>query len=229
MSRLCALVKKRGTVPNDSMPAATPKRAGRPSIRPDVRNTIRDAALTLFGERGFEATSIGDVATRADVPKANVLYYFGSKEELWREAVDTLFAEVDHFYAERLLGDLELSLAGLAHSVRIYLEACRKWPAYVQLSNLEGHADTWRMRWIAERHLRRHIASARAFYLRLMRAGVLPDIDTVFLQNLIAGGGQLLLGQYELWRAATGSDRTPEQFAEFYVDNLMKILARPAS
>lgn len=205
------------------------KRAGRPSIKKDVRALIRTEALTLFGERGFEATSVGDIAARADVPKANVLYYFGTKEDLWCEAVDTLFAEVDAFYAERWTADLEVSLAGLAVTVRVYLEACRRWPSYVQLPNLEGHADTWRMRWLAERHLRRHIASARSYYQRLMRAGVLPEIDTVFLQNLIAGGGQLLLGQYELWRAATGSQRSAEEFAEFYVENLMRMLARPHS
>ena len=211
------------------MSDTTAKKAGRPSIRPGIRDAIRDAALTLFGERGFDATSIGDIATRADVPKANVLYYFGSKEELWREAVDTLFAALDAYYADSWPVDLEASLDGLALTVRSYLEACRRWPAYVQLPNLEGHADTWRMRWIAERHLRRHIAGARAYYRRLIRAGVLPDIDTVFLQNLIAGGGQLLLGQYELWRTATQSDRTPAEFAEFYVTNLMRMLARPAA
>lgn len=223
-----SLVKRLQAVRKRGM-TQTPKKAGRPSIRPDVRRQIRSAAISLFGERGFEATSIGDVAERAAVPKANVLYYFGSKDDLWREAVDTVFEEVDEFYAQRWPADLPLTLDGLAHTVRAYLEACRRWPAYVQFSNLEGHADTWRMRWLAERHVRRHIAAARSFYRRLIRVGVLPDIDTVFLQNLIAGGGQLLLGQYELWRTATESDRSPDDFAEFYVVNLMAILARPTS
>lgn len=211
------------------MAQAPLRKVGRPSIKPDARGAIRGAALSLFGERGFEATSIGDIAALAGVPKANVLYYYASKEDLWREAVDTLFAEVDAFYAENWTTDLEVSLDGLARSVRVYLEACRRWPAYVQLPNLDGHADTWRMRWLAERHLRRHIAAARSYYRRLIRAGVLPDIDTVFLQNLIAGGGQLLLGQYELWRAATESDRSAEDFADFYVTNLVRVLARPHS
>lgn len=201
-----------------------PKKAGRPSIKPDVRATIRAAALDLFAERGFDATSVGDIAARADVPKANVLYYFGAKEDLWREAVDTLFAEVDAFYGDRWPADLPVSLESLAMTVRVYLEACRRWPAYVQLPNLEGHADTWRMRWLAERHLRRHIAGARHFYRRLMAAGILPEMDTVFLQNLIAGGGQLFLGQYELWRTATGSSASPEDFADSYVANLMRLL-----
>jgi TetR/AcrR family transcriptional regulator len=203
------------------------RKAGRPALRPDDRAAIRDQALGLFAERGFDATSIGEIAAAAGVPKANVLYYFGSKDELWREAVDALFAEVDGFYAEHWTADIPSTLDGLARTVEVYLEACRRWPAYVRLPNLEGHADTWRMRWIAERHLRRHIAGARGFYRRLIAAGVLPDMDTVFLQNLIAGGGQLLLGQYELWRTATGSDRTPAEWARFYVRNLLALLRGP--
>lgn len=203
---------------------AQPRRTGRPSILPDIRNAIRDAALALFGDRGFEATSVGDIAAKAGVPKANVLYYFGSKDDLWREAVDTLFAEVDAFYAERWPAKPEVSLDGLAQTMRVYLEACLRWPPYVQLNNLEGHADTWRMRWLAERHLKRHIAGARNYYRRLIRAGVLPDVDTIILQNLLAGGGQLLLGQYELWRTATETSNTPEQFAEAYVTDLIRIL-----
>lgn len=205
------------------------KRAGRPSILPDIRNAIREAALTLFGERGFEATSVGDIAAKAGVPKANVLYYFGSKDELWREAVDTLFAEIDAFYAEHWQVEPDASLDGLAKAMRVYLEACLRWPPYVQLNNREGHADTWRMRWLAERHLKRHIALARGYYRRLIDAGVLPDVDTIILQNLLAGGGQLLLGQYELWRAATGTLRSPEAFADAYVADMIRIIAPRSS
>lgn len=211
-------------MPNGDVAEQTRRKAGRPALRPDDRAAIRAHALALFAERGFDATSIGDIAAAASVPKANVLYYFGNKDELWRQAVDALFAEVDGFYAEHWTRAIPPTHAGLARTVEIYLEACRRWPAYVRLPNLEGHADTWRMRWIAERHLRRHIAAARGFYRRLIDAGVLPDMDTIFLQNLIAGGGQLLLGQYELWRVATGSDRTPAQWAEFYAQSLLRVL-----
>ena len=221
------LVKRPRAVPNGAMTEEPRKKAGRPALRPDDRAAIRAHALAHFAERGFDATSIGDIAAAAGVPKANVLYYFGSKDELWREAVDALFAAVDGFYAEHWTPDIPSTREGLARSVEIYLEACRRWPAYVRLPNLEGHADTWRMRWIAERHLRRHIAGARGFYRRLIRAGVLPDMDTVFLQNLIAGGGQLLLGQYELWRAATQSERSPADWASFYVGNLLALLSGP--
>lgn len=202
------------------------KKPGRPTTIPDVRDRIRDAALDLFGQRGFEGTSIGDIAALAGVAKANVLYHYGTKDDLWRDAVDHLYAEIDAFFAERLADHREVSLEAFSTGVRIYLEACLKWPPYVQLNNLEGHSNSWRMEYLAERHLRKHVLMTRMRYDQLSAAGVLPDVDPLFLQNLIAGGGQLLLGQYQLWRTATRSQQTPEQFADFYVDNLVRTFQR---
>jgi len=49
-----------------------------------TRQGILEAAFSSFSERGFAATSIGDIAKVAGVPKSLVGYHFGSKEELWQ-------------------------------------------------------------------------------------------------------------------------------------------------
>ncbi|RIV37430.1 TetR/AcrR family transcriptional regulator [Micromonospora radicis] len=51
------------------------------------RARLREAALRLFAERGFEATSVRAVATAAGLSPALVVHHFGSKEGL-RAAVD---------------------------------------------------------------------------------------------------------------------------------------------
>ena len=48
------------------------------------------AALQLFGEQGFAATRLTEVAKRAGVSKATVYLYFDSKEALLQEAVRTI-------------------------------------------------------------------------------------------------------------------------------------------
>ncbi|MDO8389521.1 MAG: TetR/AcrR family transcriptional regulator [Actinomycetota bacterium] len=48
---------------------------------------LRDAALVLFGENGFEGTSVRAIAERAGVTAGLVLHHYGSKQGL-REAVD---------------------------------------------------------------------------------------------------------------------------------------------
>ena len=50
--------------------------------RSDTKTRILDAAEKLFGEKGFDATSLRDITTQADVNLAAVNYHFQSKESL---------------------------------------------------------------------------------------------------------------------------------------------------
>lgn len=50
--------------------------------RPDTKTRILDAAEKLFGENGFDATSLRDITTEADVNLAAVNYHFQSKDSL---------------------------------------------------------------------------------------------------------------------------------------------------
>jgi AcrR family transcriptional regulator len=59
-----------------------PRRA---KIRPDEpgREKVLAAALELFGERGYHATSIADIGLRAGISKSVLYHYFGSKAGLY--------------------------------------------------------------------------------------------------------------------------------------------------
>lgn len=57
-----------------------------------VQEILRTAA-DLFGERGYHAVSLEDVAERLDVTKGSLYYYFSSKEELGTAAIETLGIE----------------------------------------------------------------------------------------------------------------------------------------
>ena len=54
----------------------------------DKKKHIINHAIELFAEKGFEGTSIRDLAARADVNVAMVNYYFGSKEKLFESLVE---------------------------------------------------------------------------------------------------------------------------------------------
>ena len=70
-----------------------PARRGRPGHSLD---TLLDAAVALFNERGYEATSVDEVATRLGVTKSAIYHHVPSKVELLRlaldRALDALFA-----------------------------------------------------------------------------------------------------------------------------------------
>src|SRR5450432_660108 len=54
----------------------------------DKKIQIINHAVELFAEKGFEGTSIRDLAARADVNVAMINYYFGSKEKLFESMVE---------------------------------------------------------------------------------------------------------------------------------------------
>lgn len=54
----------------------------------DKKTHILKTALQLFCQKGFEGTSVRDIATEADVNLAMINYYFGSKDKLFQNAVE---------------------------------------------------------------------------------------------------------------------------------------------
>lgn len=54
----------------------------------DKKEHIINHAVELFAEKGFEGTSIRDLAAQAGVNVAMVNYYFGSKEKLFENMVE---------------------------------------------------------------------------------------------------------------------------------------------
>ena len=54
-------------------------------LRRRSRERLLQAAVELVGERGYEATTLGDIADRAGSARGLVSYYFRAKEELLEE------------------------------------------------------------------------------------------------------------------------------------------------
>jgi AcrR family transcriptional regulator len=53
-----------------------------------TRQTIRDTALRLFAERGFESVTVTEVAREANVSQATVFNYFPTKEDLFYQRME---------------------------------------------------------------------------------------------------------------------------------------------
>lgn len=76
------LGKRRWAALSDAKPAYSAKR----------EELIRVAAA-VFTEKGYEATTFGDIALRMGADRASLYYYVGSKEELLQFAVGGVFDE----------------------------------------------------------------------------------------------------------------------------------------
>src|SRR5262245_19533193 len=70
-----------------------------------TRELITEAAWRLFAERGFDAVTVADVASAADVSSATVFNYFGTKEDLVYGRMEAFEEELLGTIRERPAGD----------------------------------------------------------------------------------------------------------------------------
>ncbi len=67
--------------------------------RSDTRARIKNVALELFAEQGYDKTSLREIAERLDVTKAALYYHFKSKEDIVRSLVEDYFGQIDALIA----------------------------------------------------------------------------------------------------------------------------------
>ena len=60
------------------------------TIRERNKEKILRAASEEFADKGFAATKTSDIAAKAGLPKPNVYYYFKSKDNLYREVLESI-------------------------------------------------------------------------------------------------------------------------------------------
>ena len=180
--------------------------------------TILTAAADLFGERGYDAVSLEDVADRLDVTKSSLYYYFSSKDELVTAAIETLGDEWTS-RLEELLADTDgppsARLRALIHehittavrdypaALRLFLEP-REWPD-------AQHDRIKELR-------RRHDALFRVLLEQGVAAGEfrVVDVDTA-LQCMHAS-----MSQAPLW-CSDLADRAQRKAIDNLTDTLMML------
>ncbi|MDQ8707773.1 helix-turn-helix domain-containing protein [Streptomyces sp. LHD-70] len=69
--------------------------AGARPRRGNTRQRIQDVALELFAERGYEKTSLREIAERLEVTKAALYYHFKTKEDILGSLFEDLTRPID--------------------------------------------------------------------------------------------------------------------------------------
>jgi AcrR family transcriptional regulator len=189
----------------------------------DGRDRILAAAIRHFSERGYEGTTTAGVAREAGVTQPLVHHHFGSKEGLWRAALDALFSEVRGIRVARGGSPTERLLAAAEQFVRFV--AAR--PEVTRIVAREGASPSPRLDELVARHLRepfqRFVAAIRAG----QREGVLdPEVRPELLLFLLLGAGSHLFDVAALARESLGVDAASPQTRDEFVALLRTVLRR---
>lgn len=150
------------------------------------RRRLIDAAARVFAARGFEATSMDDIAQEAGAGKPTLYRYFAGKDALFEavfiDALDSLEAQLDVAEATTV-GHAETLLAMLRPIAAMFREHVASLRA---LSDAASGADRSRRRILRQRrgHIEVRIADVLA---RAHAAGALRIADPKFAARLIIG------------------------------------------
>ncbi|MFL6056094.1 MAG: TetR/AcrR family transcriptional regulator [Actinoallomurus sp.] len=182
---------------------------------------ILTTAAELFGERGYEAVSLEDVAARLDVTKGSLYYYFASKDELVTAAIETLGNEWTA-RLERLPEAQEgSSAARLRALIREHITiAVRDYPAALRLFLVPQQwpdAQRSRIKKLRQRHDR--------LFRVIIEEGVASGEFTVTSVDTVLQCMHAAMSQAPTWCGAR-SRRARDQAIEEFADTLMMLVGQ---
>lgn len=202
---------------------ASPRRAAPPPPEKDGRDRILAVAIRSFSERGYEGTTTAGIAREVGVTQPLVHHHFGSKEALWRAAVDELFADVGPLTTG--VGDTpeEQLLDGAERFVRF----ASARPEVTRVIAREGAAPSPRLTYLVDRYLR----PAFGVVVDALRAGqrsgaFAAEFRPELILMLMLGAGSHPFDVTALVRESLGVDATSTRTRDEVIALLRMMLSR---
>jgi AcrR family transcriptional regulator len=188
---------------------------------------VLESALALFAERGFEATSLRDIAARAGVSHAAIGGHFGSKAMLWRKTADFLFARMSA-EMQRRPGEppFEDGAAGVEWFIRRYVEYCARHPEHARLMLMESMHDSDQLQYAVERHIRPAHEFLAGALRNAMAAGAIDEADAANMIYIVAAASQSVFALAHEARHVYGVDVTSDEFVAHHADTLVRLIVR---
>jgi len=190
-----------------------------------TRDKLLAAAAALFAERGYDAIGTREIEAAAGVKRGLITYHFGSKEALWKAAMETLFAS----HAEQLtLADQANSgldpAARLARLIRAFVHYCAERPEVNRIMVQEGKHDEWRLAWIVDRLVKPYYDLTRQLHAEAVAAGLAPPMEHVHFHYVLVGAAALIFAMAPECRLLCGRDPRDPAMVEAHADALVQLL-----
>lgn len=152
--------------------------------RAETRTAIVKAARRLFGDRGFQATSMDDIAAASRAAKGAIYHYFKTKDDLFEAVFEQLSHDLVIEIDEAVRTEKDM-LAAMTAGTQLYFSKCAKG-VYEQIILRDGPAVLGWERWrrIDAEHFGGKIPKALT---AAMNAGLMAKQPVEPLARLILG------------------------------------------
>lgn len=185
-----------------------------------TRERLLAAARRLFGERGYEATSIESVLEASGVARGALYHHFQSKAELFDAVLADVLIEIAERSAAAAAGRKD-TLEGLRAGSHAWLEMALD-PAIQRIALLDPTTAVGWARWRAQDQAH-SLGGLRATLLRLTGEGRVPPGQAELLAHVLLAA----LNEAALFVAFAEDQRAAADTARATVDTLLDRLLRP--
>ena len=176
-----------------------------------TRAKLIEAAESVFGERGFDATSIAEITSRAGVALGTFYVYFPHKEAIFVELVDELGIRLRKMTSEAVKGlksRLEVERAGFRAFFEFAAKHRNLYRVVRQAEFVDAAAFKRYYRTIAEGYVR-GLESA-------MRGGQIRKMNAEALAYALMGIADFVGMRFVLWeRHGEDIDRILDEVVDF--------------
>lgn len=206
---------------------AKPARPHAPRLAREQRvDEILVSARDVFCEKGYDASSVAEIAARIGVVEGLVYKYFSTKREL-------LLKVLENWYDE-LFGDCERDLAGVdGHRLRVrlliwrHLRAVRDYPQLCKLMFREVREEPKYKGSELHARNRRYTQFLVDVIADGQRAGAFrADMPARLLRDLVYGGIEHVTWNYLCGRGRLDIETTADQIASLLCEGLMSAESR---
>ena len=187
------------------------------------QETILEAALEAFAQRGYDGVSVRELNRQIGVSHNLVHHYFGSKDALWRAAIDHGLNRVNEAWRLEDLGPDADPVEKMKVGLRRFLEVTARSPSVQRIMEYEAAIGGPRLDYIAERYILPYL-SPRLGRFEETTAIEKRELHLPSLALLIATGTTAFFTQAALARKIGGPDPFSEEGIERHIATMTTVL-----
>ena len=194
-----------------------------PGTAAGAQETILEAALEAFAQRGYDGVSVRELNRQVGVSHNLVHHYFGSKDALWRAAIDYGLSRVNETWRLEDLDPLTDPVEKMKLGLRRFLEVTARAPAVQRILEYEAAIGGPRLDYIAERYV---VPFLRPGLARFEETTEIEkrDLHLPSIALLTSIGATAFFTQAALARKMGGPDPFSEEGIERHIRTMTTVL-----